>query len=524
MERKIIISNLKGIGHLEFTFPDKKGVYLLVGANGTGKTTLMTCMHRIGNNYAFARGFRQPKSGSSYDSFANSSIEYVVNDSEKGFNESAIYTKKKERWLPMHRNPNVVFTKFGFSETFFLAANSKRIEPKSDELEDGIIVSIDSNVIETLNHIFGTTKFNNLAKLVLRSSLNLGPKENEEKTKGKAAIQVKKYDDGFYVINNDGDYYSEKRFSTGELAIIKLVNHIIKNAKKDALILIDEIEMALHPLVQIQLLYFLNNISKDKNLTIIVGTHSPSLIKRVKKEQIILLSQDVDDSNTIVVNTPCYAARALGYVDFEESARYDYIFFVEDDMARFYLLAMIRRFQEHNKEHFDAKISVVPVGGYPETARLAVNTKLQLFPDSKVYALLDDDAFNADKSPKNRIADLYRDYSNIIGSLNITPEVHFVQMLSSNNLDLAQEFKREMNCNLTQVLASQKYISVSTGSNPRKVAKDQFEVIINVCKNNTVSSIDIIKEKLITLIAQYETEEQLKALLSQRFNADQVIK
>lgn len=60
MERKIIISNLKGIGHLEFTFPAKKGVYLLVGANGTGKTTLMTCMHRIGNNLAFAYRFRQP--------------------------------------------------------------------------------------------------------------------------------------------------------------------------------------------------------------------------------------------------------------------------------------------------------------------------------------------------------------------------------------------------------------------------------------------------------------------------------
>ena len=38
--RKIIIENLRCIKKLEFSLPQKQGIYLLVGANGRGKSTL----------------------------------------------------------------------------------------------------------------------------------------------------------------------------------------------------------------------------------------------------------------------------------------------------------------------------------------------------------------------------------------------------------------------------------------------------------------------------------------------------
>lgn len=517
MERKIIISNLKGIGHMEFVFPNNKGVYLLVGPNGTGKTTLMICMYRICNSLAFANGFRQPKSNNSYDSYKHSSIEYIVGD------DSTIYQKKNIRWSPKHKNSVDVFQKYGFSETILLAANSKRIEPKSDEIDNGIIVPIDSTVINNLRTIFGTSKFDNLAKLVLRSSINLGGKADNNSLQRMASHQVREFDAGFYVINeNNGDAYSEKRFSTGELAVVKLVNYIIKYAKENALILIDEIEMALHPLVQIRLLEFLTQISKKKNLTIIVATHSPSLIKSVSKEQIILLSHDDNNTNNIIVNTPCYAARALGFVDYEISAQYDYIFFVEDDMARYYLQSMIKRFQKIFPVHNDAKISIVPVGGYPETARLAVNTKLQFFPNTKVYALLDADAFNDDGSPKNRIKDLYNSYSYIIRSLLIIPELSFITVLSSNNLKLQTEFRNIMNCELNQIISSKKFTDVSQGNNPRKIAKDQFDVIMDECVHRTGNHLEIVKNSLIELIVKFEDENRIKQLLSQLFNGYQI--
>lgn len=67
--RKITIENTKSIRHLEFTLPEQKGVYLLVGANGAGKTTLLVCLDRICNPNGFARGFSASKSFGAVDQY-----------------------------------------------------------------------------------------------------------------------------------------------------------------------------------------------------------------------------------------------------------------------------------------------------------------------------------------------------------------------------------------------------------------------------------------------------------------------
>ena len=55
--KKITIERMKNINNLEFTLPESKGVYLIVGPNGGGKTTLLVCIDRICNKNGFARGF-----------------------------------------------------------------------------------------------------------------------------------------------------------------------------------------------------------------------------------------------------------------------------------------------------------------------------------------------------------------------------------------------------------------------------------------------------------------------------------
>ena len=44
--KKITIERMKNINNLEFTLPESKGVYLIVGPNGGGKTTLL--LHSAG--------------------------------------------------------------------------------------------------------------------------------------------------------------------------------------------------------------------------------------------------------------------------------------------------------------------------------------------------------------------------------------------------------------------------------------------------------------------------------------------
>ena len=51
------VENVKNIEYLKFNLPEKRGVYLLAGPNGVGKTTLLVCLDRICNHLAFARNF-----------------------------------------------------------------------------------------------------------------------------------------------------------------------------------------------------------------------------------------------------------------------------------------------------------------------------------------------------------------------------------------------------------------------------------------------------------------------------------
>ena len=77
-------------------------------------------------------------------------------------------------------------------------------------------------------------------------------------------------------------YYSEKNFSLGEILILNTLL-LIDDVTAGSMLLIDELEMALHPRVQIRLLKYLENKAIEKNLVIILSTHSSSLIKSAKK-------------------------------------------------------------------------------------------------------------------------------------------------------------------------------------------------------------------------------------------------
>ena len=57
MSDSIKIKNIKSIVDLSYSLPASSGVYLLTGANGTGKTTLLSALNRMGNNQAFAQDF-----------------------------------------------------------------------------------------------------------------------------------------------------------------------------------------------------------------------------------------------------------------------------------------------------------------------------------------------------------------------------------------------------------------------------------------------------------------------------------
>ena len=487
MYKEISITKVKGID-LKFTFPESKDVFLLVGPNGVGKTTLLICIDRICNPYAFARGFYQPKNIKDYDEYGSAQIIYTVD------NNSVTFKKKNAKWAATPRkNNDKLLNSFGYNGSIFIRADSKRIEPTQDEIQKGSISSADASKITTLNDIFETTKFNNLKILKVTHGRGKTP--------------------SFFNVIKDGDkYYTEKRFSTGELAIIRLIEKL-NSASNGSLVLLDEAEMALHPRVQVNLLKYLKAKASEKQLTIFVSTHSPTLIKSMNPAKILLLEKKDDG---IEVITPCYPARALGGIDYEESKIFDYIFFVEDEVARDILKQLVNKYISLVPDHSTALTSIIPVGGYQETARMAIRTNEQLFHHSKVFAVLDADVFE-NMDSQSQFAELYNNNRSLICSLYFTPEVKFIEILTSNNEDLKFAFKSLMHCEIYNIINSTEYKSCNA-QNPRDLAKDRFNIFINKCVAATGDNEKIVKCNLIKFIAKYFPAGEIKRILGPMFN------
>ena len=483
--KKILIENTKGIRRLDFQLPESCGVYLIVGANGAGKTTLLTCLDRICNPLAFARGFDTSRLTNEIDQYSHASITYTAD------NASVRFRKRTARWVPTPKNGSQdLLSSFGFTDSIFIHADAKRIELNQDALRDGDFVSAAPAIKQALNVLFETNRYNRLKRLRNRNG------------RGRQATY-------FYVIQDEnGQYYSEKRFSTGELALLRLVDKL-QNITDNSLILLDEAEMALHPRVQVNLIRYLNQIAREKSITVFVSTHSPAIIKSVEKEQIIILEEN-GNHGELCAKTPCYAARAIGCVDFESSTLFDYILFVEDDRARSIVKHSLKRFFSLVPNQATALVSIIPVGGFYETACMAVNTRNQVFSQSKVFAIVDQDAFE-ELERKPLFRRLYETHHNIIFGIGFTPEVYLVEQIENANHELKDNIRRRFHVESSRIITSEEY-QACNAQNPRKLAKAHYAIFLKQMSATSGDSIDIVNDNLIHIIIDQMPEGDVRRL------------
>ena len=483
--KKIVIENTKGIRRLEFVFPETPGVYLLAGANGAGKTTLLICMERICNSLAFARGFSSSRSWNAVDQFENASILYETP------NTRVLFRKKTAKWAPTPRTgSSALLQSFGYSDVIFVRADSKRIDISQDDLRAGNFVAADAEIKSTLNSLLETQKYSRLMRL------------RNANGRGRQASY-------YYTIKEaNGKYYSEKRFSTGELALLRLVEQL-KNVHDNSLVLLDEAEMALHPRIQVNLIKHLIEKAQEKNITIFVSTHSPAIIKSMDKNHIIMLN-DCGNGNIEVIS-PCYPAKAIGCVDFESSNIFDYVFFVEDDMARTILKHLLNRYISIVPTHETALTSIIPVGGFEQTAAMAIQTNHQLFSQSEVYAIVDEDAFeDLDSKPKFR--ELYEHHRDMIHGFRFTPKVWLVEKLEHPSESLKRSIQERFHAEIIQILQSDEYQGCGPAA-PRKLAKKQWGVIVEkLCATSGDQNVLVI-DNLINIVVHDINDSDVRAVL-----------
>lgn len=484
--KRIIIENLKDIKKMVFDIPEKNGVYLIAGSNGCGKTTLLVCLDRICNGIAFATGFTKTSSWVAADQYTDSEIKYIVDS------QQVCYKKTLSRWAPTPRTSYKTLNKFGFSDSIFIKADSNRIDVKQEDLTAGNLTTVDREVKDALNKIFETGKYEKLQRV------------KNTHGRGRGAVY-------FYVLREgngqNAQYYSEKRFSTGELAMVRLVERI-ETVTNGSMILLDEAELALHPRVQVKLVEYLKEKAEQKNLWVFISTHSPTMLKNANRDEIILLKKE--ESETKVV-TSCYPAQAIGEVDFADSNIFDYIFFVEDDKAVEILKHLLKRYFGIIKMVSYPIYIIIPVGGFYETARLAVYTNRRVFGKSLVRAVVDQDAFE-DSEDKPKFEELYKTHKNIIKTLSFTPEEWLIDKIEKADAEFKQQFLNEFNIELSMITNDSNYLKCNSPKS-RKLAKAKYNVVLDILSDVSCRAREVEDSELINMIIESLSEAEIMGIV-----------
>lgn len=408
--KSIEIKSLKNVDHLRFEMPDP-GVWLLTGENGAGKTTLLACLHRLGDRNAFPRHFQTSNISQRLDGYSDSKITFSINQSK------VAYTYAGTRWAPRPRKNARIVSGFGYSSVFFVGANAERVSPKPEDFKTTRIHSVPQTIKSSANRIFNTTKFDALRKV------NVTRGQNEA-----------------FVFRVGQSYYSEKNFSLGELCTLKLISKI-QTAPANSLVVIDELEMALHPSAQVRLYHYLVEIAAQNGHTIIFSTHSVSLIKTAERSRIIFLKRS---NGKIIVERKPYLSAVLGGLAYIEEKSADSVIYVEDEMAEFSTRTLVQlvsaeRLKDGQNTH--PKVEVVPIGGFYQVVSFLKRHDALHRSSVRSFALLDLDVKEetlADWQANNNVQNLawFGEYSHRIEYLPWTPEVGVVDWFLEHDSEL----------------------------------------------------------------------------------------
>jgi predicted ATPase len=455
--KSIDIKNLRSIKSLRFNMP-APGVHLLAGHNGAGKSSLLACLLRLGDSNAFPRFFRTSQISDQLDQFEEAEIKYTIDG------DSVVYSYRGQRWVPNPKRNSNLLDKFGYGMVRHIAADAKRIEPRPEDFAPRKVRDASEYIRSAATEIFASPKFNSLKTINVRRGVGAEAFLFAEASKQDAKLR----------------YFSERNFSLGELGVLKLLREI-EDCQNGALLLIDELELALHPRAQVGLVRHLEKVAADKGLTVIFSTHSPSLIRAVARSQVLFLSVEGDHHECI---TGCYPAFALGQISVPAELSPDLVIYVEDDVAKSLVGAII---EEILAREFADKprptVVTIPVGGFMSVVRFLARAESILPNATKQVAFLDEDVkteslAEANKNQKFDVLEEFKQVSDRLDYLPWTPEIGVCEVLAQTGSESSlRNYLSENRLSLTSINVTK--IKSLKGSASRKEAKRQLDEVVN---------------------------------------------
>lgn len=307
--------------------------------------------------------------------------------------------------------------------------------------------------------------------------------------------------------------------SSGECMLISLL-HFIYNSlirkslpnKEPILMLIDEIELALHPVAITNLMDLLQNLTDEyDNLTVIITTHSPEVIRKICPSKMYKMEKTNANNNFQIVN-PCYPSYAIRDVYTHDG--YDYLILVEDLLAK----RIVQQSVLDTGLNKSRLVNVTPVGGWTNVLQLQreLNTENVLGIGKKVLSVLDGDVNGKPGKEYKSLKKIYLPISSVEKYLkeNLIDKPFFQikkdindTFFPINSIEvLIAEYKKQENTNKKQL--GEKYKEDNDGKRfykillanveSRKISEIQFvDGLYNIIKNyvnTTKFNQDLVKE------------------------------
>ena len=408
--RILSVRNLRGIPKLDFTVPDKPGAYLLTGANGAGKSTVLSCLAQLGDPDALDRFFTPDIR------FSDSDADDVYQDSSIRFEadgKNAEFRYRSGHWHAVAGTTEEARELFGFSRVVF-AGEKRKVFPEPGEMFSIRSVRGAPDILRSVAaEIFDDEKFRHLH--IVKSEIT-----------GTEFFLLRRFEAG------EERYYSENNFGSGERAVLRLIAQI-QSLPPSALILLDESEMALHPRARKRLWEYLSRTAVTRSFVILVSTQSASLIRGADRGKILLLENDGCDG--LVCRSDVYPAAVLGEMALPEDILPEILLLVEDQEASMLLDAIVEKLRTCMDREFPY-CRILPVGGYMQVVILMDNLSRVLPAYIQKRAVLDRDAkpfiAKALESPGRPHFDVVERNRNKIFYLPCAPEQGVIRLLEND--------------------------------------------------------------------------------------------
>lgn len=377
----IKIEELRGIKSLDIDLNLSPGLYAITGQNSSGKSTLMASLASI-----FYRDLTHKYFNNSSSNKSKISVEYE--------NKSLVIT------------PRDTYYKW----KFFFTPDNQKDRLKINGFYEGSIIYGNRFRDTNPRALFEATKIEKqdleIAADFVWENLGLILHSNKNHYKGtlyrllsEKAFRKYKFNGSPYFFElEDGKIISQFSLSTGENLLISVLHSIQYQLRKSTayrdiyLVLLDEIELALHPSALNRLIHFLKTLAEERKLAIYFSTHSVELIRQIPAENIYFLKKHLN--KTVEVQnpvSPAYATRAIYIHD-----GYDLLTLVEDKLSKQIVQWIIK------KENLNSKklIHTIAAGGWENVVNLHqdIVSSYIVKGNQKVISILDGDIKDEFKS------------------------------------------------------------------------------------------------------------------------------